>query len=464
LFFGIHPLRAESVAWVTERRDVLSGLFCSATVLAWLRSTDADADRRWYGISLGLFACALLSKATSLTLPAVLVLLNIYPLKRRDRRAYVELVPFFLLAAATAPLTLVALKPPDQLHTAGKIAVSAYSLAFYLWKTIAPSGLAPLYEMPRAVDPSALRYVVSYVVVAAVTALAWMGRRRLPAVVPGLAVFLAVMLPLLGVVQNGPQVAADRYTYHAAPALAVLIGAAVQGWQKPSRHVRLAMAGTLVAVLAALTWRQTEFWRDSDRLWARVLSIDSTSSIAHVAMGDLRIREGRLDDAEAHYRRGVALDPTFAAGFNNLGVVLARQGKLDEAVQRYREALALRPGYADAHNNWGIALSQQSDYAGAIAQFQQVIALDTANAAAEVNLGNAFVRQQRADSAVSHYARAAALRPGEADAYLNWGVALAQMGRMSDAVAQFQRALAIQPDNADARAYLERAERLRAAR
>jgi tetratricopeptide (TPR) repeat protein len=468
LLFAIHPLRVESVAWITERRDMLSLLFCLSSVLCYLAYARDDSRRR-YLASLALFACALLSKATAISLPAVLLVLDVYPLRRLGagvgfkspaaRRVYRELSPFALLSLGAAALSIVALAPPAQLPVGAKLAVSAYGVAFYLWKTVAPAGLAPLYEMPKHVNPIAVRYVVACVVALVVCGIAWAVRRRWPGATAGWTIFVIMLLPLLGVVQNGPQIVADRYTYHAGPALAILAGAALGRWRAPLL-ARTAAVAVLVAGLAVSTWRQTGVWHDSERLWARVLSVDSTSSIAQIAMGDLLAAENRVEEAADHYARGVALDPTFAIGFNNLGVVLAKQGKLTEATERYAQALAIRPSYSDAHNNWGIALSQQGDYAGAVEHFQRSIAIDSANVDAEVNLGNALVRQQRPADAVAHYARAASLRPDDAAAYLNWGVALAQLGQLPDAIARFRQALAIEPENADARTYLERAERL----
>ena len=468
LLFAVHPLRVESVAWITERRDVLSLLFCLTSVVLYLRAAGGgDAARRWYALSVLAFACALLSKATSISLPVVLLVLDVYPLRRigpnagsATRRVAMELLPYVALSASTAMLSIVALRPPAQLSFAAKLAVSAYSLAFYVWKTLLPSGLAPLYEMPKTVDPFATRYLVSYAVVLALVGGAALARRRWPGLTTAGLVFLVVVLPMLGLVQNGPQIAADRYTYHAAPALAILAGGALWQWRGAPNAVRTAVAATIIAVLGVLTWRQTEVWHDSERLWTRVLQVDSTSSVAQIAMGDLLIAQNRLDEAADHYARGVAIDTAFAIGFNNLGVVLARQGKLAEAADRYARAGALRPTYGDAHNNWGIALSHQGDFAGAIAHFQRAIALDSANADAEVNLGNALVRDERADSALGHYARAARLRPGDAQIHLNWGAALGQLGRLTDAVAEFRKALSIDPSNADARAYLERAEQM----
>ena len=468
LVFAIHPLRVESVAWITERRDVLSLLWYLASVQCYLRFVSSAPPRwRWYIVAVVFFVAALLSKATSVTLPAALFVLNVYPLRRlggaagywsaASRRVWLELAPFSALALVAGGVSIVALHPPAQLGVAAKIAVSAYSLAFYLEKTVVPTGLAPLYEMPHRVSPWEARYVVSYVIIAAISVGAWLTRRRWPGATAAWFAFLLLMLPMLGVVQNGPQIVADRYTYHVAPILGLLAGALWARWRAASGWVRVAVPGCAIAVLAAATWRQTGYWRDSERLWARVLSVDSTSSIAQIAMGDLLIAQGRAAEAAEHYGRGVELDPTYAEGHNNLGVALAREGRLAEAISQYQAAVALDSSYADAYNNWGVALSRQGDQAGAIERYARAIQLDPRNADAQVNYGNALLRAGRAADAIERYEVADRVRPRHADTHLNWGVALAQLGRMADAAQQFRFALELDPENVDARNYLARA-------
>ena len=396
LLFAIHPLRVESVVWITERRDVLSGLFYFLCILFYLRTReDGEKSRRWYWLTVIMLACALLSKATAVTVPAVLLMLNVYPLRRLGgakgwwsdsaRRVYLELLPFALLAVATAIVSIVALHPPSQLNLAGKLAVSAWSLCFYLWKTLLPTNLAPLYEMRHRISPLHVPYLVSYVAVIGLTVLAWVERRRWTGVSMAWLAFVVIIFPLLGVVQNGPQIAADRYTYQAAPVLAILAGAAFARlpWPLPFAPVGLA-TGVLVA-LGALTWNQTHVWHDSETLWSRVLSHDSESSIAHTALASLLFERGNVDEAIEHYERSLALDPSYAEGHNNLGVALARQGKFAEAIAHYQRALALKPEYAEAHTNWGVVIARQGDPARAIEHYRQALAVDPENADAHVN-------------------------------------------------------------------------------
>ena len=470
LFFAVHPLRVESVAWATERRDVLSGLFYFSSILVYLRSRSDRASRRSYWAAIALFVCALLSKATSMSVPAVLLVLNVYPLRRLGgnagwwndaaKRVYAELIPFAVLAAATAILSIVALHPPGQLGIVAKLAVSAYSLVFYLVKTVVPVGLSPLYEMPQHVVPTEARFIASAVVVLGLAAMAWVLRRRWPSMTTALVLFFVVTLPMLGVVQNGPQIAADRYTYFAAPALAVLLGAGFLTLLRSSK--RLASGGATIVVLAlcALTWEQSRVWHDSETLWSRVLDVDSESSIAHSAMSNVLYRENRVQEAIAHSERAVAIAPNYPEALNGLGVGLAREGRLTDAIEQYRRALAIRPNYDDAEANWGVTLAQQNDVSGAIEHYRRALEINSDNSNAQVNWGNALVRLNRLEDAITHYEAAARIRPDNADAQHNWGVALAREGKYAEAIEHFRAALAIDPSHAEAREYLEQATRL----
>jgi tetratricopeptide (TPR) repeat protein len=470
LVFAVHPLRVESVAWATERRDVLSGFFYLSSVLAYLRWRRGAASRRLYWAALVLFMCALLSKATAMSLPAVLLVLNVYPLRNigsvkgwsgeSARRAYAEIAPFVLLAAATATLSIVALHPPSQLGPVAKLVVSAYSLAFYLSKTVVPVGLAPLYEMPQHVDPTALRFVVSVVAVAVIASLAWVFRRRLPGITAALMVFFVVTLPMLGIVQNGPQIAADRYTYHAGPALAVLAGAGLLLLLRRTALIAAGVATVVVLALAGLTWEQSTVWHDSESLWSRVLDVDDESSIAHSAMANILYRQNRVQEAIEHSERAVAIAPEYPEALNGLGVGLAREGRVPDAIEEYERALAIKPAFDDAETNWGVALAQQGDIIGAMTHYERALAINPDNSNAHVNWGNALVRLNRPDEAIGHYAAALRIRADNADAHHNWGVALARQGKFDEAVEHFRAALAIDPNHAEARQYLDKATEL----
>ncbi len=470
LLFAIHPLRVESVAWVTERRDVLSLFFYLASLLSYLRAAEVNGSgRRGYWGALALFVCALLSKGSAVSLPVVMLIVNVYPLRRvggvsgwwndRARQVFRELVPFALFSAAASILSLVALTPPEQLQLAGKAAVSAFSLAFYLWKTLAPFHLSPLYALPEEIRALQGEYLVGYAVAIPLMIVLWTQRRRSPGVTAALLVFLAIILPFLGVVQNGPQIAADRYTYHAAPALAILIAAGLAGLRHPSFYARGAIASIVLFGLAVVTWRQTRVWRDSETLWRHVVRLQPQSSLAHNNLGNVFVQRQRISDAVEQYRQAVAITPDFSEAHNNLGVALAMEGQLAEAIVHYRQAVASKPGYDDAHSNWGIALAGQGQVDLAIEQYRNALDANPKNSGAHTNWGNALARLGHHTEAIAHYQQAVAIQP-TSSAHYNWGIALAQQDSLVTAIEHFRAALEINPAYGDASSALRQATQL----
>jgi protein O-mannosyl-transferase len=467
LLFSAHPLRVESVAWATERRDMLSLAWMLITTLAYLRACAAPRRAGWYAFAVAAFVCALLSKATAVTLPAVLLILNAFPLRRiggaegwltpRAWRVYRELLPFALLAAGAIVLSMIALDPPKQLPIGGKVAVSTYSFAFYLWKTVVPTGLAPLYQMPRTISAVEGRFLLGVLVtIAYVAAVVVLARKRMP-VAAALAAFFVLVLPMLGIVQNGPQIAADRYTYHAAPALALLAGS-VYFLIAERRVLAVATVTALVvAVLGALTWNQTLVWRNSRTLWERVVAIDPQSAIGRTSLASVLYDEGRVPEAIEHSLRALELDPTDAKAHNAVGMALAREGRFADAVAHYQRAVELSPLDDQPENNWGIALAMQGDAEGAIRHYQRALSLNPDNAGAQVNWGTALVRLNRTDEAIPHFRDALTIRRDYAEAHHNWGVALARASRFAEAAQHFRAALDIDPSHAEARAYLAKA-------
>ncbi len=470
VFFAIHPVRVESVAWVTERRDVLSGAFYWGSLLTFLPYAEGTS-RSWrrYVLSFVLFVCAFLSKATAITLPAVMLLLNFYPLRRLTlkrfdaatvRQIILELLPFGLIALALVPLTILALAPPAQLSKVAKVAVSAYSLAFYLLKTFLPTGLSPLYAMPTHVDIGETRFIASYVFLFLCAVGVWMARRRWPALAAGTVAFLLIILPMLGIVQNGPQIAADRYTYHATPALSALLAAGILLLPVAAFSVARLASIPIFCVLTALTWRQIAVWHDPDTFWNYVLRQDETSAVALTAMGTMRLNQHRDQEAIAYYERATTLDPTYAEGHDNLGIAYERVGRQADAKHQFLLAVEASPMNYESHNNLGIVLEREGNFDAAVEQYRLAIHYNPMYGAAHTNWGNALVRAGRIDEAIDHYREAVRLRPDLAEAHLNWGVALAQQHRYREAIDQFRAAVDIDPSSTEARSYLATATEL----
>src|SRR2546426_439819 len=367
LLFAIHPLRVESVAWATERRDVLSGLFYLLTILSYLRAGEqGERSRGWYWGAVGLFVCALLSKSIAVSLPVVLLILDVYPLRRlggargwwseEARRVYVETIPFVLLAAAAsavavmAQLSFHAALSVAQLSVPGRLAISAYGLSFYLWKMVAPVNLSPLYER-GVVDPWATPFLLSYGGAVAITSLAWVCRRRWPGLPAAWLAYVVILLPVLGIFQSGPQIAADRYTYLAGLGWAILAGASLLSpWRRPP-FLFTGLAGCVLFGLGILTWNQVQVWHDSEKLWASALAIDPKSSMAHFNFGNMLAQQGKPTEASEHYRQALQIKPDHADAQNNWGLALANQGKLAEASDHFRQALQINPDFAQARSS-----------------------------------------------------------------------------------------------------------------
>src|SRR6266446_2399716 len=472
LVFAIHPLRVESVAWATERRDVLSGLFYLLTLLTYLRACERGArGRRSYWLSVALFGCALLSKSMAVSLPVVLLILEVYPLRRLGgslgwasasaRRVYVEKIPFVLLAAAASALALLAqlssraMVSVAHLSALDRLAVSAYGLSFYLWKTVVPLNLSPLYMLPQTVNPAATPFIVSYGGVLAVTAIALALRRRWPGLPAAWLAYVVVLLPVLGIAQNGPQLAADRYTYLAALGWAILAGAGLLScWRRSTSSTRGAptmwglagIATGVVIALGVLTWNQVQVWHDSERLWTHALAVDPNSFMAHNNLGYALDRQGKPAEAIEHYQQALRIQPENAEAHSNWGVVLGQQGKPAEAIEHFQQALRIKPDYAEAHSNWGVVLGQQGKPAEAIEHFQQALRIKPDYAEAHSNWGVVLGQQGKPAEAIEHFQQALRIQPDYAEAHSNWGVVLGQQGKPAEAIGHFRQALRIQPE------------------
>lgn len=440
LFFAIHPLRVESVAWVTERRDVLCGLWFLLTVLTYLRAAEAMGARRrwWLAGSVACYALAATSKSIVMTLPLVLIILDIYPLRRlgarwrewrapEGRRVLAEKIPYLLLALGAAGMATYALRSYGEtlasaLPLESRIAVALYGLGFYVWKTVIPFPISPLYQLPNPVAAADPRMVASAAAVVALTGgFLWL-RRRWPA---GLAVwvsYIVLLAPVSGIVQSGPQLVAVRYSYLACLGWALLVGGAVSLLARSAAAGRLGHGWARVGVVAmiacfvglgVLSWRLTRVWHDSETLWSYVVSLDPASSIGHNNLGYAYLNRGNLDAAEREILTALRLDPEWELAQTNLAVVLFRQGRFEQAGEartqlgslllkhrKYRAAAELyqkevnaRPGDPAAHNNLGVALMLLGDIRPAIEHFEEALRINPGHEKARRNL--AAARQPR---------------------------------------------------------------------
>jgi tetratricopeptide (TPR) repeat protein len=423
LVWALHPLRVESVAWVTERRDVVCGAFALLTVLAYLRMTAraGPARRRWLGIALAAYAAALASKSIVIGLPIVLVLLDVYPL-RRGLRAWREKLGFVALAGLGAALSLAAaaaawsLTPLAARPLAVRLAEVPYALLFYVRQSVAPVGLTPLYELPLPGDPLAPRYVASAVLVLALGAgAARLARRGRPAPAVALGAYAALLAPVTGLVHIGAILVADRYSYLATAPLAILVGGAVAALARRPRAVAsLALGGALgvwLVVMATLTWNQTQVWRDTETLWRSAITADPACALCLSQLGSELGNRGRVAEAAGYFAEAVRLRPDHPPFRRNLALALLRAGRGAEAATHYRRLVEWFPDEVESLTRLGAALLQAGRAAEAAAPLERAVRAQPVEREARYHLARAYAELGRITDA---RAQAEAIRPVDA--------------------------------------------------
>ncbi len=425
LAFAVHPLRVESVTWISARRDVVAGVCYLLAVWAYLRWVDGThrTRRSWYVASLAFFGLAILSKSIAVTLPAVLLVLDVYPLRRLGgasgwtsgaaRRILAEKVPYALLAAAGAVVAFLSLARIENMPSweafgaLPRLAVTVYGLAFYLGKTLWPVDLSPLYEIPARVEPTSMPYVVSAVVVLAATALAVAARRRWPALAAAWCTYVLGVLPVIGVLQNGPQIAADRYTYIACLGWAILAGGGLArlytAWvarPRPSTAAGLGAVTLIAILLVALTALQTLVWRDSIALWTHIIASEPDNSRARVGLAVTLTRAGHAAEARRHLEMAVQLNPALSEAHAGLAVTLAVLGHADQAVHSARQAVRQNPRDAALHGVLGEVLRKAGHLDEASTAFRQATTLAPRVAANYYDLAATLAALGRIEDAV----------------------------------------------------------------
>jgi protein O-mannosyl-transferase len=465
--FAVHPLHVESVAWVAERKDVLSGFFFVLTLWTYASyvTYKAAPARRFYVLSLFFFALGLMSKPMLVTLPFVLLLLDYWPLRRFTFQVsrftfwplVLEKAPFFLLAAAASVVTFVAQGSSGAVVPLGlmplhlRLANGLVSYGAYLLQTLWPVRLAVLYPHPAVIPPGEIAAAGALLVV--VTALAIRFARRIPCLPVGWFWFLGMLLPVIGFVQVGEQARADRYMYLPQIGLCLMVAWGVKdltaAWRWRRQVLGTGMLGVVIA-LGVVAWRQTGYWRNSELLWTHTLACTANNATAHKSLGSTFVIQGHREEARAEFLRAIELKPDYAEAYYNLGVILADEGNEAQAVEQYRKAIQFDPANAEACNNLGSLLVKQGRRDEAIELFQRAVQHKPDYPEAHYNLGLALAESGRYDEAANCFQNAIQSRPGYAAACHNLGNVLAAQGRLEEAIAQYQRAIQLMPELAPA--------------
>jgi len=430
--FAVHPLHVESVAWIAERKDVLSTLFWLLTLAAWLRWLSSKTSAR-YAVVLVLFAVGLMTKPMLVTLPFTLLLFDFWPLKRTAHSSLLkEKAPLFAMAVASCVVTVWAQRAGGALQSlesfafSERLANAMLSYVGYLGKTLWPASLAVFYPYAhvRLASPTA---IASTLIVIFITMAVLRFEKKIPYVTFGWLWYLATLVPVIGFVQIGQQAMADRYTYVPLIGIFVAVAWVLAEFARRSRAARFLVATSAAFAMAGLlvvTRVQVRTWADSVSLFTHALAVTKDNWTAHNNLGGFFSESGKPDLAIAEFEKTLRIRPDFAEGHYNLALALGRTGRQEESIEHYGEALRLKPDYVEAH----------------------------------YNLANTLLLAGRLPEAMEQYGSALRLRPNDANAHNNLAVALNRSGRRSEAIAHYREALRIRPDFESAAENLKKLE------
>jgi tetratricopeptide (TPR) repeat protein len=468
--FALHPLRVESVAWVTERKDVLSGLFFILTLGAYTRYVRGPFSMTRYVAVFFVFALALMSKSMVVTLPFVLLLLDYWPLGRTrwvppvvagnnvtmpPGQLLKEKLPLFALAAASCVVTFLGQAGRGRMNFTSvslgtRIANALLSYAGYIGKMFWPTGLAVWYPLEPGL--SAATAMVAGIGLVGVTTAVIGGARRRPWLVTGWFWYLGMLVPVIGVFQGSGEAMADRFTYLPSIGLTVMLC-----WSVPARAVErriskvttCVVAAAVVAVCAALSRVQVGYWKDSETLFRHALDVTRDNWLTQNNLGSTLFQAGQVEEAIGHYEQALRIKPDYVEAHNNLATALERAGRLQDAIGHYEQALRIKPDFAEAHYNLGLALLQAGKVSEAIGQYKQALRIKPEYAEAHNNLATALERAGRLQDAIGHYEQALRINPDYATAHNNLGNALMRLGKVQDAVGHLEEAVRLTPDSVE---------------
>ncbi|MGD0208886.1 MAG: tetratricopeptide repeat protein [Verrucomicrobiota bacterium] len=488
--FALHPLHVESVAWISERKDVLSMFFGLLALWAYARyaqkrsrveSRESNATAESlaldprpstfdYSLALLFFVLGLMSKPMLVTLPFVMLLLDYWPLQRfkvqgskfKVQSLVREKIPFFVLSAISCVVTFIAQQKGGavvklaRISMTDRVANAFVSYARYLDKTLWPSPLANPYPHPGHWEFPLVIYSVA--LVAGLSAIAVLFARRFPFFFTGWFWFAGTLVPVIGLVQVGDAAMADRYTY--LPLIGVLIvlvwgaGAVCANWRVPGPLIIFLAA----IILTACAWRtrdQSGYWKNSGTLFRHTLAVTENNYVACNDLGTWLSGNGQVAEAMDYFRKSLQIKPDNPDALYNLGNAFAKLGNWDEAINNYQCALQVTPNQADILNNLGFALAAKKQFADAIACFEAALKLDPDCADAHNNLATVLFIQKRFNEAVRHFRAALRITPGNPQIYSNLGDALVKQGQTTEAVRCYREALRLKPGDPEIKAKLQ---------
>lgn len=468
--FALHPLHVESAAWLSERKDVLSAFLMLVTIWAYVKYAERPSVRG-YALVAFLFALGLMAKPMLVSLPIVLLLLDYWPLRRKQTlpRLAWEKSPLFVMSAMSSVVTFMAQKSSgaviqlDTYPVGLRIANSLVSYAAYIGKTFWPAKLAAYYPYPNAGIPAAT-ILEALLVIAAISIMVIRLARSRPYLAAGWLWYIITLIPVIGLVQVGGQAMADRYTY--IPLIGIFIMAA---WGIPdllNRHSHtpalphshtITLAATslaLIAVFAVCTSRQVEYWQSDYTLFRRAVAITNGNALALSNYGLALADRGESDQAIRQYKKAILAEPNYVNSYLNLGNAYRQKGRIPEALEQYREALRIKPDFSDASRAIALILAEQGHGDIAVTEYEKAIRENPDDPNAHLTLGILLEKQGRADEALNHFERAIEINPAFDKAYYNAAALLSGRGDADKAARYYEEALRINPNYAEAHAGL----------
>lgn len=466
--FAVHPLRAESVAWISERKDVLSGLFLLLTLGAYTRYVQSQGTSRskstgsWYALSLLCFGLGLMSKPMLVTTPFLLLLLDHWPFGRWPRvtatlvtKLMLEKVPFLLLAVVSSIVTFLVQRKGGAVSTvlalSDRVENAFLSYVRYVAKTIWPTNLSVLYPHPG--HWPLWEVVGAVMLILLITLLVVKESRCRPWLFVGWFWFVGTLIPVIGLIQVGVQAMADRYTYIPGIGLLIMIVWGVGEWVGADESMIWPItAGSLLAVgaCAAVCFHQIQFWRDSQRLFQRAIDVTSNNYLAYNNLGYYLSARGHPEQAKEYYLKSLGINPGYPDALNNFGFALAGEGRYAEAIPYYEAALRVSRNQPDIHNNLGNAFSETGHLKEALNEYRLALQINPEHAEANNNLGISLAMQGNLDEAIGHFQLALQTRPNYASAHSNLGNALAAQHRIEEAIREYQSCLRLNPKDPQA--------------
>jgi Flp pilus assembly protein TadD len=458
--FALHPVMVESVAWITELKNTLSGVFFLAAALAYLKFGD-KREKKLYTLALMLFLFGLLAKSAIVALPAVLLV--VFWWKRGSiawKRDVVPLLPFFAIGIISGLFTALverrfvgAVGSEFSFMFVERCLIAGRAVWFYLYKLLWSANLILIY--PRwHIDATAVWQYLFPAAFLLAAVLFWGLRNRSRAPLATLLYFTITLFPALGFFNVNFfrfSFVADHFQYLASIGpITAAAASIVQGTgllrEKLRRPVQPLLCIMLLSVLFLLSWKQSGMYTYAETLYRTIVTRNDNCWLAHNNLGLLLMNRGRTDEAMAHYRQALEINPTYGDAHYNLGLLLEKTGRTDEAMVYYQKALELDPNYAQAHNNLGLLLMKMGRTDEAMVHYRKALEIDPAYGYAHYNLGILLADMGRTDEAMVHYQKALELNPNHAEAHNNLGALLAKTGRTDEAIAHYRKALEINPE------------------